>query len=132
MIERGSVQNIRESGKQNKRFVFCLKINMENNIEYQIFIGCTDPQSNSEEINEDELREMVVSFFKRKQIDFSLYSVKGGYLYKTGKYAIENSLCINIIGQEEINIIQLAKSLSMYMNQECSLITKNYLKTSFQ
>ena len=50
---------------------------MENNIEYQIFIGCTDPQSNSEEINEDELREMVVSFFKRKQIDFSLYSVKG-------------------------------------------------------
>ncbi|MBR4610704.1 MAG: hypothetical protein K6A70_03830 [Erysipelotrichaceae bacterium] len=105
---------------------------MENNIEYQIFIGCTDPQSNSEEINEDELREMVVSFFKRKQIDFSLYSVKGGYLYKTGKYVIENSLCINIIGQEEINIIQLAKSLSMYMNQECSLITKNYLKTSFQ
>ena len=71
---------------------------MENNIEYQIFIGCTDPQSNSEEINEDELREMVVSFFKRKQIDFSLYSVKGGYLYKTGKYVIEN------LGKEPIRV----------------------------
>lgn len=105
---------------------------MENNVEYQIYVGCTDSQIDNELISEDELRKTIVSFFERKKIDFSLFSVKGGYLYKNGKYVIENSLCINIIGREEMDIINLAKALSMYMNQECSMVTRHRLKTSFE
>ena len=46
-------------------------------------------------------------------------------------FIAENSLCINIIGTLDLDICKLAKNLSMYMNQECSLITRNALKTTF-
>ena len=49
-------------------------------------------------------------------------------LYEDGNFQIENSICVNIIGANEKEIIQLAKNLSMYMSQESSLIIKNPLK----
>ena len=104
---------------------------MNDNTEYQIFIGCHDPQLQDEIVSEDELREMVVQFFERKKMDFSMFSVKGGYLHEDGRFISENSMCINIIGSYDLDIIKLAKSLSMYMNQECSLIVKDYIHADF-
>ena len=49
-------------------------------------------------------------------------------LYEDGNFQIENSVCVNIIGANEGEIIQLAKNLSMYMSQESSLIIRNPLK----
>ena len=101
---------------------------MKNSIEYQIFIGCNDPQLNDELIKDHELKEMVARFFARKHIDFSILSAKGGYLYESGWYELENSLCISIIGTQNLDILKLARSLSMYMNQKCSLIIKTPLQ----
>ena len=105
---------------------------MKDNTEYQIFIGCHDSQLRGEFVSEDELKEMVVKFFRRKKMDFSMFSVKGGYLHEDGKFISENSICINIIGSGDLDIIKLVKSLSMFMNQECVLITRNALNTEFQ
>lgn len=105
---------------------------MENSIEYQILIGCNDPQLNDEVVNEHELRELVSLFFARKKIDFSILSANGGYLYEDGHFTTENTLCVNIIGDPNLDIFQLANSLSMFMNQECVLITRNSLNTEFQ
>lgn len=99
--------------------------------EYQIYIGCRDRYTDDEVVSEDELREMIVQFFRRKKIDFSVFSAKGGYIHHDGRFVSENSLCINIIGPEDLDILWLAKGLSMYMNQECSLVTKDIIKTYF-
>ncbi len=104
---------------------------MKGTTEYQIYIGCRDSQLQNEIISEDELREMIIQFFRRKKIDFSLFSAKGGYLHEDGTFISENSLCINIIGSYDLDIIKLAKSLSMYMNQECSLIVKDSIEAEF-
>ena len=104
---------------------------MKDTTEYQIYIGCRDSQLQDEIISEEELREMVLQFFGRKKIDFSMFSTKGGYLHQDGTFIIENTLCINIIGSYDLDIIKLAKSLSMYMNQECSLVVKDCIKAEF-
>lgn len=104
---------------------------MKDNTEYQIFIGCRDSQLQDEIISEDELREMVVQFFRRNEINFSMFSAKGGYLHEDGRFISENSLCINIIGSYDLDIIKLARSLSMYMNQECSLVVKDCIEAEF-
>ena len=104
---------------------------MKENIEYYIFIGCHDSQKLCEVVSEAELREMVTKFFMRKNINFSMYSAKGGYFHKDGKFVSENSLCINIIGAYDIDIIRLAKSLSMLMNQECSMVLKQVVKSEY-
>ena len=104
---------------------------MKDNTEYQIFIGCHDSQLRGEFVSEDELKEMVVQFFRRKKMDFSMFSAKGGYLHEDGKFISENSICINIIGSDDLDIIKLVKSLSMFMNQECSLVVKDFIKADF-
>ena len=105
---------------------------MKENTEYQILIGCHDSQLLDEVVSEDELRETVTRFFRQKNIDFSVYSAKGGYFHDDGRFISENSLCINIIGACDLDIIRLAKSLSMFMNQECSLVIKETVKAQLR
>jgi hypothetical protein len=104
---------------------------MKDNTEFQIFIGCQDSGLHGEVVSVDELKEMVEQFFRRKEIGFSMYYAKGGFLHDDGRYVSENSLCINIIGAYDLDIIRLAKSLSMYMNQKCSLVTKSNIKAEY-
>ena len=104
---------------------------MKKNTEYQIFIGCEDFHVQDEIVSEDELREMAAQFFIRNEIAFSMFSVKGGYLRKDGRFISENSLCINIIESDDLDIIKLAKSLSMFMNQERALVVKDVINTEF-
>ncbi|MBQ9519678.1 MAG: hypothetical protein IJR59_07275 [Firmicutes bacterium] len=103
---------------------------MQESIEYQIFIGCADSQTYNEVVSDSELKEMVSMFFERNKINFSMLKVRGGYRHNNGRFITENSLCIDIVGISGLDIIKLAKGLSMYMNQECSLVTRNSLKTN--
>ena len=104
---------------------------MKTNTEYQIYIGCRDSQLRDVIISEDELREIIVQFFKKKKIDFTLFSAQGGYLHEDGMFVSENTICINIIGNNDLNIIKLAKSLSMFMNQEYALVVKDIIKSEY-
>ena len=104
---------------------------MDTSTEYQIIIGCNDSQLRQEVVNENELSEMVSQFFRKNHIDFSIMPLKGGYLHEDGWFITENSLCISIVGDTSIDIIKLAKSLSMFMNQENILVIKHALKAKF-
>ncbi|MBR5926078.1 MAG: hypothetical protein IKZ78_01820, partial [Firmicutes bacterium] len=101
---------------------------MKQSFEYQIYIGCTDSQSKDKLVQEHELKEMVADFFARNQIGFSILSVKGGFYYSDGWFAPEDTLCINVVGDSDLDIMKLARSLSMYMNQECCMISRNALE----
>lgn len=104
---------------------------MKDCTEYQIYIGSLDSQLNTELVNENDFKEMVVRFFKNKEIAFSMYRAVGGFLHENGDFVSENSMCINIIGARDLDIVSLAKSLSMFMNQECSLVIKNIVMTKY-
>ena len=105
---------------------------MRNSVEYQIYIGCNDVSLHGEVVTRETLTQMVVRFFTDRQIDFSLVPTKGGFLHDDGWYSVEDTLCINIIGSSEDDIIKLGKSIKMIMNQECVLIVKNDLQTEFR
>jgi len=92
--------------------------------QYQIYIGCNDRQTKSEVVSEKELAEMVSSFFEKREIAFSLSFVLGGYVGKEKTLIRENTVLITIIGEQDLDIVKLSKALSMYMNQECLMITK--------
>ena len=103
----------------------------QENIEYLIYIGCRDHHLQGEIIQEEELRDMVVQFFRREEIDFSVFSAKGGYLSEDGLFISENTLCISLIGPDDPDIRKLAKGLSVFMNQESALIVRDVIKTQF-
>ena len=104
---------------------------MTDLVEYQILIGCKDPQLSEEIFDEKELTDMIFAYFERIQMNFSLSVIEGGYRYGNGWYATENTLCISIIGDAETKIIRIAKTLSMFLNQECALVVKRPLKMKY-
>jgi len=104
---------------------------MTNLVEYQIFIGCRDPQLSEEIFNEKEITDLISAYFERIQMNFSLLVIKGGYHYENGWYDTENTLCISIVGDAEMKILQIARTIAMFLNQECSLVVKNPLKMKY-
>ena len=54
--------------------------------------------------------------------------MRGGYHYEAGWFDTEDTLCISIIGDSETDILRIAGSISMFMNQECTLVVKKPLK----
>lgn len=101
---------------------------MDQNVEYQIIIGCNDLHTKSEYVSDEELSKTIVDFFSRNETDFSLSRITGGYLYERNDFVFENSVCITIIGSDDRKIVDLAKAFKMYMNQETVLIIKNKLQ----
>jgi len=75
---------------------------------------------------EEELTNVVSSFFEKQQIDFSIVHGEGGFLYEDGDYVIERTMIITIIGKQNLDIMKLSEALSMFMNQECLMITRTY------
>ena len=104
---------------------------MKESYEYQIYIGCRDPQSHEDLVTETELKELVSEYFERKKMDFSLLSLKGGYLHEGGWYDTEDTLCISIVGTLGLDIIRIARGLSTFMNQDCFLIVRTPLKYAY-
>ena len=45
--------------------------------EYQIIIGCDDKHLKREYVPQKELIDIVVNFFKRNNVDFSLFKMSG-------------------------------------------------------
>lgn len=105
---------------------------MINDVQYEIFIGCNDQQTKEEVVSASELINTVSEFFTRERINYSVQQVEGGYLHENGKYVLENTLCVTIIGDQNLDIVKFAKGLSMYMNQECFMITRNKLKIEYR
>lgn len=104
---------------------------MKETIEYEIYIGCRDSQTLNEVASRKELRDMVVSYFTRNKVDFSVADAVGGYLHKDGDFVMEDSLWITIIGDPDTDIEGLAGKLAMYMNQESALIVRNSVRSRF-
>ena len=109
-----------------------MKIDNIRTTEYQIFIGCKDGQTHKELVTAEELRNMVSVFFEKRHIDFSMISLRGGYLYENDEFVIEDTLCIDIITDNEDEIKTLARDLSMFMNQKCMLIIKKELSAQYR
>ena len=71
------------------------------------------------------------AYFQKKKIGFTISSGKGGYLYKDGKYILENIIIITLVGDQGIDIFRLAKNLSMFLNQEASLVMKHTVEKRY-
>lgn len=102
---------------------------MKKDVEYQIIVGCNDSFFKTEYVKDHELSDIIVDFFSRQNINFSLLKINGGYLYDNGSFVIENGVCITIIGSSDEKILRLAETLKMFMYQENVLVIKNKLET---
>lgn len=105
---------------------------MNNDVEYEIYIGCKDQHLKEDIIKCNELMEIVNAYFDKKKINFSMQEVEGGYLHLDGVFAFEKTLYITIIGKQDFDIVRFSKSLSMFMNQECFMVTKKDLLTDYR
>ena len=102
---------------------------MKKDVEYQIIVGCNDSFLKIEYVKDHELSDIIVDFFSRQNVNFSLLKINGGYLYDDGSFVLENGVCITIIGSSDEKILRLAKTFKMFMYQENVLVIKNKVET---
>jgi len=105
---------------------------MEKTIKYEIYIGYNDAQTREAFVSEEELVGLVTSFFQARDIGVSIMHAKGGYLYESGGYVLEHTMVITLVGDQNLDIMMLSRALSMYMNQECLMITKTISEMNYR
>lgn len=105
---------------------------MNNDVQYEIFIGCADRNTKNEIVKSCELLKLVDEYFTKLKINYSALEFEGGYHQQNGSFICEKTICITIIGNQNFDIVKFSKALSMYMNQECFMITKKNLQKEYR
>lgn len=105
---------------------------MNSDVQYEIYIGCSDQQNKKEIVKSNELLKIVNDYFSKTKINYSIVELEGGYHHSDGVFVFEKTLCITIIGNQDFDIVRFSKGLSMYMNQECFMITKENLLKEYR
>ena len=54
---------------------------------------------------------------------FSVQVINGGYFHEDGRYTEENTLVLTLLNIEEKTVIEIAKDLCAFFNQESVMVT---------
>lgn len=95
------------------------------NWKYDIYLGCRDKTTRQEKISREYLEEILNPIFVRNKVGFSITKQAGGYIHEDGKYIIEESIKITLIGHIlKRNIDKFVAILKDKINQEHILLVK--------
>lgn len=90
---------------------------------YKIYIGMNDKDTLQQLCSTEDFINIVKGICEDYQIAFSMDEQIGGYMMANGTFITERSLILSITGFDETQILQLAESLRVILNQETILVT---------
>lgn len=90
---------------------------------YKIYIGMNDKDKLQQLITTEDFISIVRGICEEYEIAFSMDEQVGGYMMANGIFITERSLILSISGFNEDQIMQLAETLKVVLNQETILVT---------
>ncbi len=91
---------------------------------YTILLGMTNKDDEEKKINCDRAVSLVGKVCKAYNVPFSVTIQKGGYNHNDGRFVLEDSLAVCIIGLKQKLVKEIANDLCCFLCQECVMITK--------
>ena len=100
---------------------------MDNNVKQQaiIYIGLNDRKTGKQEFNTENYLTVLKNTCRGYKVSFSVQVSNGGYITEDGQYVEENTLMLRLIGVPEYTVMEIAKDMSVYFNQECVMVAMN-------
>lgn len=90
-----------------------------------IYIGLNDHETGKQEFDTDKYLTVLKNTCRGYKVSFSVQESNGGYISEEGEYVEENTLMLRLIDVPEDIVIEIAKDMCVYFNQECVMVVTN-------
>ena len=88
-----------------------------------IYIGLNDGMTGVQKFDSNMYISTLKYVCRSYKIGFSFQEISGGYFHEDGSYTEENALMLRLINVPEQTIIEIAKDICVFFNQESVMIT---------
>lgn len=103
------------------------KVPFVNGDKYQttIYIGLNDKVTGIQKYDTERYISILRTVCRNYQVPFSVHTITGGYFYEDGRFTEENTLTVMFMNIPEEVIMEIAKDLCVFFQQESVMVTKS-------
>lgn len=88
-----------------------------------IYIGLNDSETGVQKFSTDKYLSILKNVCRNYRVAFSVQVINGGYFHEDGRYTEENTLTLTLLNVEEETVMEIAKDLCAFFNQESVMVT---------
>lgn len=88
-----------------------------------IYIGLNDSETGVQKFATEKYLSILKNVCRSYRVAFSVQVINGGYFHEDGRYTEENTLVLTLLNIEEKTVIEIAKDLCAFFNQESVMVT---------
>ena len=91
--------------------------------ETKIYIGLNDAQTLNQKFHTEKYKHILKQVCFSYHIPFSVSVTEGGYFHENGTYVEETTLSLLLMDTPEETVMEIAKDLCAFFNQESVMVT---------
>jgi len=99
--------------------------------QYTIFIGLSDRETGVQKLDVENYLIVLKYVCSNYHVAFSFHLMNGGYFHNDGRYIEENTLSLMMIDVPEKTVLEIAKDICVFFNQESVMVTSSPTKRLF-
>lgn len=88
-----------------------------------IYIGLNDAQTGVQKFDTEKYVSILKKVCHNFKVAFSVHKIEGGYFHENGMYVEETTLSLLLINTPEETVMEIAKDLCAFFNQESVMVT---------
>ena len=97
----------------------------DKTIQSTIYIGLNDSQTGVQKFNTEKYISILKNVCHSFKVAFSVHRIEGGYFHENGTYVEETTLALMLMDTPEETVVEIAKDLCAFFNQESVMVTSS-------
>ncbi len=88
-----------------------------------IYIGLNDSRTGVQKFDTEKYLSILKKVCHSYRLAFSVHRIEGGYFHENGDYVEETTLVLTLLDAQEETVMEIAKDLCAFFNQESVMVT---------
>ena len=88
-----------------------------------IYIGLNDSETGVQIFDTEKYLGILKNVCRSYRVAFSVHRINGGYFHDDGRYVEENTLALMLIDTPGETVMEIARDLCVFFNQESVMVT---------
>ncbi len=94
-------------------------------IQTTIYIGLNDAETGVQKFDTEKYLSILKKVCHSFKVAFSVHRIEGGYFHENGTYVEETTLALLLMDTPQETIMEIAKDLCAFFNQESVMVTSS-------
>ncbi len=100
-------------------------------LQTTIYIGLNDAATGVQKYDTEKYLSILKNVCHSYRVAFSVHQINGGYFHEDGRYTEENTLVLLLVGVPEETVMEIAKDLCAFFQQESVMVTSSVSSVVF-